>query len=53
MWWRVAAGAVIGLIAGSFLPPGYALWVVLGIVGGYLVDLWLKRRPKGERELDA
>lgn len=50
MWWRLAAGAVIGLAVGSFAPPGPALWLVLGVAGGYLADLALKRRAKGERE---
>lgn len=53
MWWRVAAGAFVGLVVGALASPGYALWVPLGIAGGYLVDLWSKRRPKGDRELGA
>lgn len=52
MWIKLAIGAIVGLILGHFLAPGYALWVVLGIIGGYLAEVWLKKRQK-EQEVDT
>lgn len=43
MWLKLAIGAVVGLVVGHFVPPGYALWVILGIVVGYLVELWVTK----------
>lgn len=53
MWIKLAVGAVVGLVLGHFLAPGYALWVVLGIVAGYLVDVWQRKRTKEERSESA
>lgn len=49
MWIKLAIGAIIGLIVGYFVPPGYALWVVLGVVGGYLVELFMGRKANGNK----
>lgn len=49
MWPKVAIGAVAGLLVGHFVEPGYALWVVLGVAGGYGVDWWTKRAPSRPR----
>jgi len=49
MWWKVGAGAVAGLVVGYFVAPGYALWVVVGVVVGYLAHILLER--KGKREV--
>lgn len=46
MWIKLAIGAIVGLVLGHFLAPGYGLWVVLGIIGGYVVDVILKKREK-------
>jgi len=48
MWTKLALGALIGLVLGYFLAPGYGLWVVLGVIGGYLAELWTQKRRKGE-----
>ncbi len=52
MWVKLVIGAVAGLIIGHFVTPGYALWVVLGIIFGYLVDLGLGKKAK-EQESEA
>lgn len=44
MWIMLACGAVAGLVLGSFLTPGPAFWVVLGIAGGYVLAAWQKKR---------
>jgi len=49
MWIKLAAGAVAGLILGYFFPPGYAVWVVAGIVAGYLVELLTQRRKAKQK----
>lgn len=46
MWWKLAAGAVLGLVVGHFVVPGYALWVVVGLVLGYLAEIYAQRRAK-------
>lgn len=46
MWWKLAIGAVVGLIVGHFVAPGYALWVVVGIVVGYLVEAYSQRQKR-------
>lgn len=46
MWWKLAVGAVLGLVAGHFIAPGYALWVVVGLVLGYGAEVWSERRKK-------
>ncbi|NLJ75238.1 MAG: hypothetical protein GX331_09640 [Firmicutes bacterium] len=48
MWIKIAVGAVLGLIVGHFVPPGYALWVVLGVIGGYLVELLVGKKADQE-----
>lgn len=48
MWWKLAVGAVAGLIVGHFVTPGYALWVVVGIVAGYLVETYNQRQKRQE-----
>ena len=49
MWIKLAIGAIVGLVLGYFLPPGYALWVVVGIVAGYLVELLTQRRKSKQK----
>lgn len=49
MWIKLAIGAIVGLVVGYFVAPGYALWVVVGILAGYLVELWTQRRKKGHK----
>jgi|GEM_PF-1083449 len=46
MWWKLAVGAVAGLVVGHFVAPGYWLWVVVGVVAGYLVEAY-GRKKKG------
>lgn len=48
MWWKLAAGAVLGLVIGHFVAPGYALWIVVGIVAGYLVEAIQQRKKRRE-----
>ncbi len=49
MWIKLAIGAIVGLVLGYFLAPGYALWVVVGIVAGYLVELFTQRRKSKQK----
>lgn len=49
MWIKLAIGAIVGLVLGNFLAPGYAFWVVLGIIAGYVTETWLKKRNKAEQ----
>lgn len=43
MWWKIAVGAAVGAVVGAFVPPGYALWIVVGVVGGYLAETLTQR----------
>ncbi|HEX6972543.1 MAG TPA: hypothetical protein VF234_10015 [Limnochordia bacterium] len=51
MWLKVAIGAVCGLVVGHFVEPGYPLWVVLGVAGGYGADWWSRRGHLVRRRL--
>src|SRR5690606_41932792 len=44
MWWKIAAGAALGFVIGSFAPPGYPLWVTVGVLAGAGAALRLQRR---------
>lgn len=50
MWIKLAVGAVVGLGLGHFFAPGYAFWVVLGVIAGYLADVWVNKRQKQRDE---
>lgn len=52
MWIKLLGGAVLGFIVGYFVPPGYPLWVILGVIAGYLWELWVskEKREKDEDE---
>lgn len=52
MWIKLAIGAIVGLVLGHFLAPGYALWVIVGIIGGYVTDVLLKKRAN-DQEVDT
>lgn len=43
MWARMAVGAIVGLGIGHFTEPGYVLWMTLGVMAGYLAELWTAR----------
>jgi len=49
MWLKLAIGAIVGLILGYFLPPGYALWVVLGIAAGYVAELITSKKKARQK----
>ena len=38
MWIKLVLGAIIGLIIGHFVTPGYAVWVIIGLVAGFIVE---------------
>ncbi len=48
MWWKLLIGGILGLLVGHYVTPGYWLWVIIGLVLGYLVEVWTERqsRPK-------
>lgn len=48
MWLKIAVGAIVGFIVGSFVAPGYTLWVTVGVLAGYGVDAWMRRREGGD-----
>lgn len=48
MWWKLAIGGLAGLLVGSVAPAGYALWIALGIVAGYAVDAWQRKRSAAQ-----
>lgn len=52
MWWKLAAGAVVGLVVGHFVVPGYALWLVVGVVAGYLVEAYQQRKKRQQMSAD-
>lgn len=53
MWAKIAAGAIIGFIIGSYAAPGLTLWVTVGVLAGYGVDAWTRqRRSTGSDEDD-
>lgn len=56
MWTKIAAGAVVGFIIGSFAAPGLTLWVTIGVLAGYGVDAWTRHQRRepadGEDKLD-
>lgn len=43
MWWKIATGALTGFIIGSFVAPGYTLWVTAGVITGYIADVLSRR----------
>lgn len=50
MWGRMAIGAVVGLIVGHFIAPGYAPWLVIGVSLGYLTTVGLERAAQRRQE---
>lgn len=50
MWTKIAVGAVVGFLVGSFAAPGLTLWVTVGVLAGYAVDSWTRRRAETGRE---
>jgi len=40
----ILAGAVIGLIVGYIIPPGYCFWFVVGSISGYLTQRYFGDR---------
>lgn len=51
MWWKLAAGAVLGLVVGHFVVPGYALWVVVGLVLGYGAEVLAQRKKEKQAQV--
>lgn len=52
MWINLVVGAILGLVVGHFAPPGYALWVIIGLVAGYLVHLWQASQKENQEKKD-
>lgn len=48
MWLKIATGAAIGFIIGNFAAPGLTLWVTVGVLAGYGVDAWTRRRQMND-----
>lgn len=48
MWLKMAIGAVLGFIVGSFAAPGYTLWITVGVLAGYAVEALMRRRDAGD-----
>lgn len=43
MWLKIAAGAVVGFVIGSFAAPGLTLWMTIGVLAGYSVEASVRR----------
>lgn len=52
MWIKLVIGAVAGLLVGHWVAPGYAVWTVIGIIIGALVDFLMKNNSVTETEAD-
>lgn len=50
MWLKILIGAVAGLIVGHWVEPGYAVWVLIGIIVGALLDVLLQKRSQSTKE---
>lgn len=50
MWIKILIGAIAGLVVGHFVTPGYALWVIVGIILGFIVELASKKLRKSDEE---
>lgn len=50
VWLKIIIGAAAGLIVGHWVPPGYAVWALIGVVLGALADIVLNRYLKKEKE---
>ena len=46
MWWKLLVGGILGLLVGHYVAPGYWLWVIIGLILGYLGQVWADRRVK-------
>lgn len=52
MWYKLVIGAVAGLIAGHWVAPGYAAWVLLGMILGALTDVVIKSFFKSKQQTE-
>ncbi len=50
MWVKIIIGAIAGLIIGHWISPGYAVWALIGIIIGALLDLVMKTQFNKETE---
>ncbi|HHT36876.1 MAG: hypothetical protein ACE3NC_03640 [Candidatus Wallacebacter cryptica] len=50
MWVKIVIGAIVGLVVGHWVPPGYAVWVLIGIILGALLDFTAARYFKKEKQ---
>lgn len=46
MWVKLSIGAWCGFVLGHFISPGYASWLVIGVVTAYCIELGLMRNKK-------
>ncbi len=46
MWVKLVIGAIAGLVVGHWVTPGYAVWALIGIILGALVDLVMRTQGK-------
>jgi uncharacterized membrane protein YoaK (UPF0700 family) len=50
VWVKIVIGAIVGLVVGHWVPPGYAVWVLIGIILGALLDFTAARYFKKEKQ---
>lgn len=52
MWIKLVIGAVAGLLVGHWVAPGYAVWTLIGIIIGALVEFLMKNNSETKSETE-
>lgn len=53
VWWKLLVGGILGLLVGQYVAPGYWLWVIVGLVLGYLGQVWADKRAKSVQKKEG
>lgn len=52
MWLKLAIGAIIGLIVGHFVAPGYSFWLIIGVLAAFGAEVWATRSRESSIQRD-